>query len=370
MPEREKRKEKRGGERFSLQEGPAGHRRQRTFLLLLGGVLVVTLFYAASLGSVSFSIKEIFYIVAEKFTGYIPPGMEISTAKRDIFLQIRLPRVFLAALVGASLAVAGATFQGLFRNPLADPYIIGVSSGAALGASLAVVLGLSWGWAGLGAVPLLAFAGGLATIVLVYRVSRQGGTVPILMLLLAGIAVSAFLTALVSLSIYFSGERLHQIIFWMMGGLTGAKWNYLRVMAPYVLVGFSVIYYFARELNALLLGEETAVYLGIEVERLKKVFLVAASLLVAAAVSTSGIIGFVGLVVPHMVRLVAGPDHRFLLPVSALCGAILLIGADTLARIVLAPAELPVGIITALLGAPFFLYLLRKRRKIRYFDAP
>lgn len=367
MPERREQKK----ERFSLQPGaPLGRGRQGACLLVLGVVLLITFFYAASLGAVSFSKKEIFCIVVEKITGHAFPAMEISTAKRDIFLQIRLPRVFLAALVGASLAVAGATFQGLFRNPLADPYIIGVSSGAALGASLAVVSGLSWGWAGLGAVPLLAYAGGLATIILVYRVSRQGDAVPILMLLLAGIAVSAFLTALVSLFIYFSGERLHQIVFWMMGGLSGAKWNYLRIMIPYVLVGFGVIYFFARELNALLLGEETAAYLGIEVEKLKKVFLAAASLLVAAAVSTSGIIGFVGLVVPHMVRLVAGPDHRFLLPVSALCGAILLIGADTLARTVLAPAELPVGIITALLGAPFFLYLLRKRRKIRYFDAP
>lgn len=367
MPERGEQKKKRSS---PLAGALAGRRQRRVCLLLLGLVLLVTLFYAASLGSVSFSNKEVFYIIAEKITGYVAPSLEISAAKKDIFLQIRLPRVFLAALVGASLAVAGATFQGLFRNPLADPYIIGVSSGAALGASLAVVLNLSWGWAGLGAVPLLAYAGGLATIVLVYRVSRQGDTVPILMLLLAGIAVSAFLTALVSLSIYFSGERLHQIIFWMMGGLTGAKWNYLRVMLPYMLLGFGVIYFFARELNALLLGEETAVYLGIEVEKLKKIFLAAASLLVAAAVSTSGIIGFVGLVIPHMVRLVAGPDHRFLLPVSALGGAILLIGADTLARTVLAPAELPVGIITALLGAPFFLYLLRKRRKIRYFDSP
>ncbi len=354
---------------FSFSAGIPGERRRRQFcLLVLGLVLLITFFYAASLGAVSFSKKEICCILAESITGSDFTIMEIPAAKKDIFLQIRLPRIFLAALVGAALAVAGATFQGLFRNPLADPYIIGVSSGAALGASLAVVLGLSWGWAGLGAVPLLAYAGGLATIILVYRVSRQGDAVPVLTLLLAGIAVSAFLTALVSLSVYFSGERLHQIIFWMMGGLSGAKWRYLHVMTPYVLVGFGVIYFYARELNALLLGEETAAYLGIEVEKLKKIFLAAASLLVAAAVSTSGIIGFVGLVVPHMVRLMAGPDHRFLLPVSALCGAILLIGADTLARTVLAPAELPVGIITALLGAPFFLYLLRKRRKLRYFD--
>jgi len=214
----------------------------------------------------------------------------------------------------------------------------------------------------------MAFAGGLATIMLVYQLSRQGGFVPVMTLLLAGIAVSAFLTALVSLFIYFAGERLHQIVFWMMGGLGGARWSYVRVMLPYVLAGFGIIYFFARELNALLLGEDTALYLGIDAEKLKKIFLAAASLLVSAAVSTSGIIGFIGLVVPHMVRLVAGPDHRFLLPASALTGAILLIGADTLARTAIAPAELPVGIITALLGAPFFLYLLRRRKRMRYFS--
>ena len=310
-------------------KGILRRRRKRICLLVLCVLLLITFIYSAGIGAASFDKKEIIYILAEQITGHSFPAAQITAAKRDIFLQIRLPRVFLAALVGASLAVAGATFQGLFRNPLADPYIIGGSSGAALGATLAVVSGLSLGLAGFGAVPLMAYAGGLATIILVYRVSRQGDAVPILMLLLAGIAVSAFLSALVSLFIYFSGERLHQIVFWMMGGLGAAKWSYVRIMIPYVLVGFSIIYFFARELNALLLGEETASYLGIEVEKLKKVFLAAASLLVAAAVSTSGIIGFVGLVVPHMVRLVAGPDHRFLLPASALCGAILLIGAKS-----------------------------------------
>ena len=344
-------------------------RRKKILFLVFCALLLFTFVYSAGIGATPFSKKEIICILTEKVTGHSFSGMQVTAAQRDIFLQIRLPRVFLAALVGASLAVAGAAFQGLFRNPLADPYIIGVSSGAALGASLAVVTGLSLGLAGFSAVPLLAYAGGLATIILVYHVSRQGDAVPVLMLLLAGIAVSAFLSALVSLFIYFAGERLHQVVFWMMGGLGAAKWGYVRIMIPYFLVGFGVIYYFARELNALLLGEETASYLGIEVEKLKKIFLAAASLLVAAAVSTSGIIGFVGLVVPHMVRLVAGPDHRFLLPASALCGAILLIGADTLARTIIAPAELPVGIITAILGAPFFLYLLRRRRKIKYFDA-
>lgn len=330
-------------------------------------MLLVSFIYSISFGAVSLDKREIFYIILEKIAG-LSPDTAITETTREIVLNIRLPRVFLAALVGASLSVAGATFQGLFRNPLADPYIIGVSSGAALGATFAIVSGLSMGFAGFGAVPILAFAGGLATIMLVYQLSRQGDFVPVMTLLLAGIAVSAFLTALVSLFIYFAGERLHQVVFWIMGGLGGARWSYVRVMIPYILAGYGVIYFFARELNALLLGEDTAQYLGIDAEKLKKIFLAAASLLVSAAVSTTGIIGFIGLVVPHMVRLVAGPDHRFLLPASALSGAVLLIGADTLARTVIAPTELPVGIITALLGAPFFLYLLRRRKKMKYFS--
>lgn len=344
-------------------------------MLILLILLLLSLGYSLGLGAVSLDKREIFFIILEKIVSYLPgdvtitlpAGVKISDTSREIIINIRLPRVLLAALVGASLSVAGATMQGLFRNPLADPYIIGVSSGAALGATAAIVFGLTLGFAGFGAVPIMAFAGGLSTIALVYHISRQGNSVPVMTLLLAGIAIGAFLSAFVSLLIFFSGERMHQVVFWMMGGLGGARWSYLRVMLPYVLLGYGCIYFFARELNAMLLGEDTAHYLGIDAEKLKKIFLVAASLLVSAAVSTSGIIGFIGLVVPHIVRLLAGPDHRFLLPSSALSGAILLIGADTLARTIIAPTELPVGIITALLGAPFFLYLLRKRKKLRYF---
>lgn len=341
--------------------------QRKAFLLFLLLLLLLSLVYSLGLGAVVLDRREIFYIILERVTGSLPSDVNVSQTSREIILNIRLPRVLQAALVGASLSVAGATMQGLFRNPLADPYIIGVSSGAALGASAAIVFGISLGFGGFGAVPLLAFAGGLLTIVVVYHISRQGGAVPVMTLLLAGIAIGAFLSALVSLMIFYSGERMHQVVFWMMGGLGGARWSYLQVMLPYVFLGYGCIAYFARDLNAMLLGEDTAHYLGIDAEKMKKVFLVAASLLVSAAVSTSGIIGFIGLVVPHIVRLLAGPDHRFLLPVSALCGAILLIGADTLARTIIAPAELPVGIITALLGAPFFLYLLRQRKKLRYF---
>ncbi len=339
--------------------------------MLMAGLVILLLAAAVNAmvwGSVSIDWKHVLAILLEALPfGIVFEGMSIQAVHEDILLQIRLPRVLLAAAVGSSLAVAGAVFQGLFRNPMADPYVIGISSGAALGAVFAMLSGFSLAFGGFGAVPLFAFGGGIATIMLVYTMARVGKAVPVMTLLLAGIAVSAFLSALVSLLTYFAGEKLHMVVFWMMGGLGGATWHQVRVMVPYALAGFICVSLFSRELNAMLLGEETASHLGVNTERVKKILLAGSSLLVAAAVSTSGIIGFVGLVVPHFVRLVAGPDHRFLLPASALLGGVLLIATDTLARVVIAPSELPVGIITALIGAPMFVYLLKKRKKLRYF---
>ena len=339
--------------------------------LIMAGLIILLLISMVSamiMGAVSIGWKNVFIILLEALPFFEPASAaEIAPVYRDILLQIRVPRVLLAAAVGSSLAVAGAVFQGLFRNPMADPYVIGISSGSALGAVFAMLSGFSLALGGFGAVPLFAFAGGITTIILVYSMARVGRVVPVMTLLLAGIAVSAFLSALVSLLTYFAGEKLHQVIFWMMGGLGGATWQQVRVMIPYALVGYICVSLFSRELNAMLLGEETASNLGVDTEKVKKILLAGASLLVAAAVSTSGIIGFVGLVVPHFVRLIAGPDHRFLIPASALLGGSLLIATDALARIVIAPSELPVGIITALIGAPMFVYLLKKRKKLRYF---
>ncbi len=334
----------------------------------LVGFLIFAVVSALIFGAVSIGWRSVLVILLDTLPVPVSiAGVEVSPIHEDILLQIRLPRVLLAAAVGSSLAVAGAVFQGLFRNPMADPYVIGISSGAALGAVFAMLSGFSLVLGGFGAVPLFAFAGGIITIMLVYSMARVGRAVPVMTLLLAGIAVSAFLSALVSLLTYFAGERLHMVVFWMMGGLGGATWHQVKVMVPYALVGYICVSVFSRDLNAMLLGEETASNLGVNTERVKKIMLAGSSLLVAAAVSTSGIIGFVGLVVPHFVRLVAGPDHRFLLPASALLGGTLLIATDTLARVIIAPSELPVGIITALLGAPMFLYLLKKRKKLRYF---
>jgi len=347
-------------------------RRKTIFLVIIIVALALSFLLGVGSGAVPIGWRDVAALVLLEplaRLGLGPgPEAEIPTVTRSIVMQLRLPRVLLASAVGASLAVAGAAFQGLFRNPMADPFVVGVSSGAALGAVLAMVLGQTVSFLGFGTVPLFAFGGGVLTIFLVYHMARVGKTVPVMTLLLAGIAVSAFLSALVSLLTYFAGDELHRVVFWMMGGLGGATWLRVQVMLPYAAAGFICIFMFARELNAMLMGEETARHLGVNTEWVKRVLLVGASLLVAASVSTSGIIGFVGLAVPHLVRLVAGPDHRYLLPASALLGAALLIAADTLARTVIAPTELPVGIITALVGAPLFIYLLRTHKRLRYFS--
>lgn len=283
--------------------------------------------------------------------------------ERYIIMDTRLPRIILGALVGAALAVAGAAMQGVFRNPMASPYVLGISAGAAFGASLAIVLGISW-LPGQLAVPSMAFLFCFLTLFLVYSISRtKGGFVPVETLLLAGIAVGAFFNALVSLMKYFAGEELSAIVFWMMGGLWEAQWEDVAISLPMIILGSAILWLLSRDLNTMMVGEEHALHLGLNVNGVRLVILLAASLVTAAAVSVSGIIGFVGLVVPHVVRLLVGPDHRILIPASMLGGAIFMVWMDTLARTVILPAELPVGIITALLGAPFFIYLIISRRK-------
>ena len=330
--------------------------------LVLFALLLAAFIIGTSIGAVAISPLEVLKILA----GHIP-GMKflqvgIQPEYQTIIMTIRLPRVILTALVGAGLSLAGASFQGLFRNPMADPYIIGVSSGASLGAVISilvqpmVVIPLKYG------LPLMAFVFAGITIWLVYQLARVGDKVPVMTLLLAGIAVNTLLSALVSLGIYLSGNQLSQVVFWLMGGFSGRGWDYVYIFLPYALAGTAVILVYARELNALLLGEEPAQHLGIEVESVKTRLLVAAALLTGTCVAVSGQIGFVGLIVPHMVRMLFGADHRTLLPSAALLGASLLLIADTLARVIMAPGEIPVGIVTALVGGPFFIYLLRRQK--------
>lgn len=327
--------------------------------------------FASSWGAAPISFWETGKIILGVLPGkfFTPGGSYLPAAEVNpgIILQLRLPRVILAALVGGALSVAGATLQALFRNPLADPYVTGVSSGASLGAAFALTFSLNFTFWGIGTVPLFALGGALAALTLVYNLARIEGVIPVVILLLAGIAVGACFSAAVSLLTYFAGERLHGIVFWLLGSLSGATWQQVTLILPYLALGLLVAFFYTREMNAMLFGEETALHLGVEVEKVKRLLLVNASLLTAAAVAVSGLIGFVGLITPHVVRLLAGPDHRVLLPASAFAGAALLVAADTLARTALAPTELPVGIITTLLGGPFFIYLLRRRKEIPYF---
>ncbi len=277
----------------------------------------------------------------------------------SIIIGVRLPRILLAAIVGAALGIAGCSMQGLFRNPLVSPYVTGIASGAAFGASLVITFGVGTYW-----IAPSAFLFSVFTAFLVYSIAKIKGRVPVVTLLLAGIAISLFFSALVSFTQYVAGEReLRQIVFWLMGGLWQSSWSRVAMSLPLILLGSIGISFFSRDLNILLSGEEAALDLGVDVENVRKIVLILASLVTATCVAFCGIIGFVGLIIPHMMRIIVGPDHRILLPSSFLAGAIFLIWTDTLARKIIAPSELPVGIITAILGVPFFLFLLRRRKK-------
>ncbi|MDI3525777.1 MAG: cobalamin transport system permease protein [Candidatus Atribacteria bacterium] len=286
---------------------------------------------------------------------------DISPLQKTILFQVRMPRVTLATLVGGGLSISGAVLQGLFRNPLVDPYILGISSGASFGAVLAILK--KWNF-GLYAVPFSAFSFALLTTFLVFSLGQVNRKTPLETLLLSGVAVGFFFSALVSLSMFFAGHDLHQIVFWLMGGLWNRSWREVKMVLPFLSAGIPFMLAFHRELNIMLLGEKTAESMGVDIERVKRWLVFACSLVVASCVAASGVIGFVGLIVPHVVRLLFGQNHRLLLPFSFLSGGIILLWADTAARSILNPVELPVGVITSLLGAPFFIYLLRKRKKL------
>jgi iron complex transport system permease protein len=281
---------------------------------------------------------------------------------KTIIMDIRLPRILLAALVGCALAVSGVVMQGIFRNPMADPFIIGLSSGAAVGASISILMGLSIS-IGIYSTPFLAFVGAGLTIFGVYFIARSRGNVRVETLLLIGIAIGSFLTAVTSFLMYMANEQFRFLFFWLLGGLNKASWNTLAIAFSLILLGVIIIQFFARDLNAMVLGEEPAMHLGIDTGSVKKILLIFSSLVAGTAVAFTGIIGFVGLITPHIMRILVGPNHRILLPASALAGAIFLIWSDTIARTILSPTEIPVGIITAFCGAPFFVYLLQKSKK-------
>ena len=345
----------------------AAEHRARRVRLALGGLsaaVVVACVISVGVGAVRVPPSAVLAALAGAL------GLDVAggTAQQEaVLLAIRLPRVLLGVLVGAGLAVSGALMQGLFRNPLADPGLVGVSSGAALGAATAIVLASTVGVTALALGPALvalaAFAGGLATTAVVYRIATRGGRTSVATMLLAGIAVNALCGASVGVLVLFADDgQLRDLTFWTLGSLGGATWGTLAVVAP--LIGAVVLAAprLARPLNALLLGEAEAGHLGVRTERVKGLVVVGSALAVGVATAAAGLVGFIGLVAPHLVRLGLGPDHRALLPASALTGALLLVAADLLARTVLAPVEVPIGIVTALAGAPFFLWLLLRQR--------
>jgi iron complex transport system permease protein len=337
-------------------------RNPATVLVALTLALLAAVVLAVALGAVAVPLGDIARMALARL---VPGRLAVTWTPADevIVFTLRLPRVVAAALVGGALAVAGVVFQGLLQNPLADPYIIGTSGGAALGATIALSLPVQGLWFGFGLVPVLAFAGAMVAVLVVYNIARVGARAAVVTLLLAGFATSSMLAAVMSLLMLVSGATLRRIILWTMGGLAVTGWSQVAIVAPLVLGAMLVAGLFARDLNAFLLGEEEAAYLGVNVERRKLTLLLLGSLLTGAAVSLSGLVGFVGLVIPHVARLVLGPDHRLLLPASALVGAAFLVLADLLARSLLAPTEIPVGIVTALIGAPFFIYLLRRSKR-------
>ncbi len=319
-------------------------------IALAAGILVLCMVLALVLGPVSLSLRELWSLVTA--------GPVDGDLQNAIFWDIRLPRVLVACLVGAALAVAGVVLQDLFLNPLTDPYVTGVSSGAALGATIGIVLHLS----GLYWTTVLAIIGGLGTLLLVWAAARRRGRIDVFVLLLAGVTISYLASAVVTVLMIKASADMHAIVYWLMGSFSGRGWPDVKIAL--IVVPFMVVpLLFTREMDILLQGEKRALELGVEVERTKRLLLVTAGVLTALAVSVSGIIGFVGLVVPHIVRLLVGPGHRGLLPVSLLAGASLMAVADLLSRTVVAPNEIPVGVVTTFVGAPLFVYLLRRGKR-------
>jgi iron complex transport system permease protein len=323
-------------------------------------ILVIAFLLGVAIGAIYIPPFAILEITVARLLAY--PTLYPDTWATILF-DVRLPRVALTALIGAALAASGSTYQGLFRNPLADPYLVGVASGAGLGATFAIALNLPATLLGLNAIPIAAFVGAILTVTIVVFSAQVGRTTPVSTMLLAGVAIGAFATALTTLIMLRSPDGIRRAFSWMLGGYNGGGWQPFLVVLPYLIIGLVVLQIHARAINVFQLDEEQARQLGLNVEQLKITLVTAATLMTAPAVAFGGLVGFVGLIVPHILRLLGGHDYRRLIPLSAIGGAAFLIVADMLARVVIAPAELPVGVITALAGAPFFVFLLRRLKR-------
>lgn len=329
---------------------------------LTGILLVAFLILSAGVGSVAIPPLTVLKILLARIP-VLGIVVDWPATFETILLQIRLPHSILMAITGMALAASGSAYQGLFRNPLADPYIIGVASGAGLGAVLAMSIHWPYQFGGMFVIPMAAFIGALLTVYVVYTLAKVGRSTPVTTLILAGVAVSSFMSAITSLIMLVSREELHRAISWMFGGFGLGGWDPVLAAIPYLVIGIGLLVLLGRPLNVLQFGDEQAKQLGLNVERYKLVIVVTASLVAAVAVSFSGIIGFVGLIVPHVVRLIWGPDYRRLIPLATLAGGSFLLATDIVARMIMAPSVLPVGVVTAIIGAPFFLWLLRRSKK-------
>jgi iron complex transport system permease protein len=329
--------------------------RKKLILMLLGGslgILGVSLI-CLNFGVVSINPKDIISLLLN--------GTPDKT-KSLIIWQLRAPRIVIAALTGAALSTVGGAFQGILRNPLADPYILGVSAGAALGACVGIALQYATGYYLASYLPLFAFLGAMFSLYLVYLSSKISYSANSTGLLLAGVAITFLFSALITVLLALSKRELHSMIFWLMGDLSTADWKKISLITLPVIIGCLLLFFSSLDLNALSLGEEEALHLGINTGKLRMRIFFIGSIIIATVVSFTGLIGFVGLIIPHIARLLIGPDHRVMLPASALLGAIFLILCDTLARMVISPSEIPIGAITALVGAPMFIYLLRRKK--------
>ncbi|QMV41481.1 FecCD family ABC transporter permease [Cohnella cholangitidis] len=337
-------------------------------ILIWGGagfaLLLLSVVVSLSMGTASLPVSQVWSILWHQlpYVGdWVTPDWPVSS--EQIILKVRLPRVLLAILIGACLSLAGAGFQGVLRNPLADPYTLGVASGSAVGAALVILFGLQVVLLGQWMIPAVAFVTGMLSLFIVLRLAIINGKFQLETLILSGVVVQAFLGSMVSFMVSLSDKVINEIIFWLMGSLSLRGWSFTLMLVPYFLIGLAVLLSYGRTLNLFALGERQAEHLGVNVVRTRMIVLCVSTLITAAAVSVAGTIGFVGLVVPHLVRLMVGPDYRILLPVTAIFGGIYLLWADTLARMLLSPTEIPLGVVTAFLGAPFFAYLLRKNKK-------
>ncbi|UQZ85986.1 Hemin transport system permease protein HmuU [Paenibacillus konkukensis] len=334
-----------------------------------GGAGILLLFLSVtislSIGTVHVPLRDVWGILAHHLPvigGSVQADWQ--PAAEQIIWKVRLPRVLLGMLVGAALGIAGAAFQGVLRNPLADPYTLGVSSGASVGAAFLILFGLQFALFGAWTVPVVAFVTGTLSLVTVIILARTDGKLRTETLVLAGVVMQAFLGAFVSLMVAMSKQVINEIVFWLMGSLAMRNWSYSLILLPYLTAGALVLLGFGRAMNLFALGERQASYLGVHVERTKLIALAAATLITAAAVSVSGVVAFVGLIVPHLLRLLVGPDYRLLLPLSLIGGAFYVLWADTLARTLLSPTEIPLGVVTAFMGAPFFAYLLKRGKRM------